>query len=59
MKLKVDPHDGLVGQVVDIIELDGTVSLSLDVLDATVDAANRTLSWSVASQPWEDGTATS
>ena len=30
----------------------GTVSLSLDVADATVDGASGTLSWSVASQPW-------
>ena len=35
--------------------MDGSVSLSLDAEDATVDAASDTLSWSVASQPWEDG----
>lgn len=55
VKLAVTPHTGLAGQVLDFIELDGTVSLSLDVADATVDSANDTLSWSVASQPWEDG----
>ena len=55
MKLEVSPHTGLPGHVVDFIELDGTVSLSLHADDATVDAANDTLSWSVASQPWEDG----
>ena len=55
MKLKLTPHNALVGRVVDFIELDGTVSLSLIVDDATVDAVNNTLSWTVASQPWEDG----
>ena len=55
VKLGVTPHNALAGHVVDIIELDGTVSLSLDVADAEVDGANGTLSWSVASQPWEDG----
>ena len=29
--------------------------LSLKVADATADAANNTLSWAVALQPWEDG----
>ena len=55
VKVEVDPHDTLSGQIVDIIELDGTVSLSLNARDATVDEANDTLSWSVASAPWENG----
>ena len=60
VKLEVSPYDGLAGQILDIIELDGTVSLSLDVADATVDPSAGsgqagTLSWSVSSQPWEDG----
>ena len=55
VKLKVSPHTGLSGQSVDIIELDGAASLSLDVADATVNATENTLSWSVSSQPWEDG----
>ena len=55
VKVKVSPHTGLTGQTVDFIELDGSVSLSLDVDDATVDAANNTLSWSVAEQPWHGG----
>ena len=54
-KLKLTPHTALADRVVDFIELDGTVSLSLIIDDATVDAANNTLSWTVASQPWEDG----
>ena len=55
VKLKLSPHNALAGRVVDFIELDSTVSLSLIVDDATVDAANHTLTWTVASQPWEDG----
>ena len=55
VKMKVSPHTGLAGHKLDFIELDGTVSLSLDVDDATVDAANKTLSWTVTSQPWENG----
>ena len=68
VKVGVTPDGALGGQIVDFIELDGTVSLSLDVADAVVDAptgsepapgSNRgqagTLSWSVASQPWEGG----
>ena len=55
VKLGVTPDDALAAQIVDIIEMDGTVSLSLYVADATVDSASDTLSWSVSSQPWEDG----
>ena len=54
-KMKLTPHTGLAGRVVDFIELDGTVSLSLTIDDATVDTANNTLSWSVSPQPWDDG----
>ena len=55
VKLELSSDDALAGHVVDFIELDGTVSLSLHADQATVDAANDTLSWSVASQPWHDG----
>ncbi len=55
VKVEVTPDDALDDHIVDIIELDGTVSLSLDVADATVDSVNDTLSWSVSSQPWHDG----
>ncbi len=54
VKLKLTPHDGIAGHILDFIPLDGSVSLSLKVDDATPDAANDTFSWSVASQPWED-----
>ena len=55
VKLEVNPYDAFTGQILDFIELDGTVSLSLDAVYATVDTANDTLTWTVASQPWEDG----
>ena len=55
VKLKVSPHTAIAGHILDFIELDGSVSLSLDVADATADAANNTLSWSVSEQPWHDG----
>ena len=55
VKVKVSPHTGLAGYKLDFIELDGSVSLSLQVDNATVDAANKTLSWTVSEQPWEDG----
>ena len=54
-KLKLTPHTALAGRVVDFIELDGRVSLSLVVDDATVDMANNTLSRPVSPQPWDDG----
>ena len=55
VKMNVSPHTALTGQVLDFIELDGSVSLSLYTADATADTTTDTLSWSVASQPWEDG----
>ncbi len=55
VEMKLSPHTGLSGHRLDFIELDGTVSLSLEVSDATMDAMGGTLSWAVPSQPWEDG----
>ena len=55
VKLKLSPHTGLANHVVDFIAMDGKVLLSLDADEATVDAANNTLSWPVSSQPWKDG----
>ena len=55
VKMKVSPHTGLGNHKLDFIELDGSVSLSLAVDDATVDAANHALSWEVTPQPWDDG----
>ena len=53
VKLQVNPPTGLTDQEVNFIALDGSIILSLQVSNATVDAANRTLSWTVQSQPWQ------
>ena len=51
----VTPDTALDGRIVDFIATDGTVSLSLEVSDATVNATDDTLSWTVADAPWADG----
>ena len=53
VKINVTPDGSLMGHIVDFIEQDGTVSLSLDVAAATVDTVNDSLSWTVGSQPWQ------
>ena len=55
VKLRLSPHDAIAGHTLHFIALDGSVPLSLKVADATVDSANDTLSWTVASQPWRSG----
>ena len=55
VKMRLTPHTGIAGQVADFITLDGSVSLSLNVADATTDAASNTLTWPVPSQPWHSG----
>ena len=45
----------LSGYVLEFIALDGSVSLSLNVADATVDGGAGTYSWQMTSQPWADG----
>ena len=55
VKVALSPHTGIASHAVDFIALDGSVSLSLNVSDAAVDAANGTLSWAVASRPWHSG----
>ena len=51
----LNPTSAFSGKFLDFIRQDGTVSLSLAAADATVDATNKTLSWSVSSQPWKVG----
>ena len=55
VKLEINPVSGNRGLTIDFIALDGTIILSLQVANATVDATNNTLSWSHDSQPWENG----
>ena len=53
--LTLGTHVSLSGYVLEFIELDGSVSLSLNVEDAMVDSTAGTYSWPMTSQPWEDG----
>ena len=51
--MTLDPSTSLAGHAVDFIALDGSVSLTLSFDDAT--QSGGTLTWSVASQPWNAG----
>ena len=53
--LTLDDHVSLSDYRLDFIELDGSIDISLDVSDATVNQTAATWTWSVDSQPWEDG----
>ena len=53
--MEVNPDNAFADHILDFVELDGTVSLSLDDVYAVVDSVNDTLSWTVSDQPWEDG----
>ena len=55
VSIELSPHTGVASHAVDFIALDGSVSLSLDVADATVDADGGMLSWPMATQPWRSG----
>ena len=55
LKIKLDPVTAHTGHLIDFIDVDGDVALSLALSGATVDAAAKTLSWSVSSQPWKAG----
>ena len=55
LKIKFDPVTAHTGHVLNFIDIDGDVALSLALSGATVDAAAKTLSWSVSSQPWKVG----
>ena len=55
VRVKVVPWSSLSGHVLDFIELDGRVSLSLSVTNSTFHSAGNEFVWPVGSQPWEDG----
>ena len=52
--MQLSPAASLSGYDIDVIELDGSVSLTLSVADATSNAGG-TLTWNVADQPWHAG----
>ena len=51
--LTVSPHADLARHALDFIGLDGSVTTTLAIADATVDSAAGTYSWTAASQPWQ------
>ena len=53
--LELEDYVSLSGQTLDFIKLDGSIDTSLDIADATVNQTATTWTWSLASQPWEDG----
>ena len=53
--LELDDYVSLSGQTLDFIELDGSIDTSLDFAGALVNESVGLWSWSVDSQPWEDG----
>ncbi|MYB50301.1 MAG: hypothetical protein F4X72_13735 [Dehalococcoidia bacterium] len=53
--MTLTPDTAITGHTLDFIALDGSVSLSLNAADATLDPANNTLSWPISEQPWHDG----
>ena len=55
VRVKIVPWSIMSGRVLDFIELDGTVSMSLKVTNSAVEDATDTLTWTVSSQPWHDG----
>ena len=50
--MTLKPYVSLSGHALKIIELDGTVSLTLKTNDATTTASSGRLTWSVPKQPW-------
>ena len=53
--LTLTPRGSLAGKNMDVIDLDGSVPLTLDFDEATEDPGAGTYSWSVGEQPWDDG----
>ena len=52
--MQLSPAAALSGYDMDVIELDGSISLTLSVADATSNTGS-TLTWDVANQPWHAG----
>ena len=53
--LTLSPHAALAGHALDFIDLNGAVTTTLAVSDATVGSVAGTYTWSVADQPWQAG----
>ena len=55
LRIGMDPVTAYAGKYIDFIDVDGELALPLKLVDATVDATAKTLSWTVADAPWEAG----
>ena len=55
VELALDPSVSLAGSTLDLIALDGSVSLSLPADEATADGAAGALSWPMPTPPWQTG----
>ncbi len=55
VEMALETWVSLGGYVLEFIALDGSVSLSLSVEEATVDEEAGAYTWDVPTQPWEDG----
>ena len=53
--LSLDPFSSLGGYDLEFIELDGSVSLTLEASSAAENSEASTLTWTVSDQPWEMG----
>ena len=53
--LTLSPHAALDRYALDFIALDGSVTTTLAIADATVDSEAGTYSWTAANQPWQAG----
>ena len=53
--LTLSPYAALTGRTLDVIALNGAVSLSLAVSSATADTTAGTLTWTRSAQPWQNG----
>ena len=51
--MSLSPAASLLGNIIDLIDVTGTTTLSLSFDDAT--QSGGALTWSVADQPWEAG----
>ena len=55
LTVELDSVDGLTDHHIDFLDIDGSIALSVSRADATVDQTAKTLTWSVAGQPWQAG----
>lgn len=55
LTVELDSVSGLTNHHIDFLGVDGSIILSVSLADATVNQPAKTLTWSVAAQPWGAG----